>query len=98
MLNSSNSSKTDTAPLFIHCAPTKINSSTLYHQGRGDWVTLFFLTSTKTFILICLVFKEYKMGLMQLVMKEASDRLSTWWSGSSDRPRRLTERILKMGI
>lgn len=79
----------------------KGNGSTLYHQflGRtGILPTLFFLSSAKTLILISLVFKEYKMGLMQGGMQEASDRHSTRWSGSKDRTKRPIEKILKMGV
>lgn len=59
-----------------------------YHRFLGETVilpTLFFLTSARTLTLISLVFKEYKIGLMQGGMQEASDRLSTRWSGSMDR-------------
>lgn len=60
--------------------------------------TLFILSSVKTLFLISLVFKEYKMGLMQGGIQEASDRHSTRWSGSKRRTRSPIEKIQKMGV
>lgn len=66
----------------------KVNSTTIDHLflGRIDILpTLLSFTSAKTRILISLVFKEYKIGLMQGGMHDASDRYRTRRSESKDR-------------
>lgn len=86
---------------FSYCKSIqKGNNSTLDYLflGRmGVLSTLFFLTNAKTCILISLVFKEYRMGLMQGGMQESSDKHSTRWSGSKDRTWRPIKKTVKMG-